>query len=160
MEKGGIYMKISHVLLAVVFLLTSCSNNGTFTDTVKEPEKTDKSKYISVSTETTDTKSKQFKSVSSVEAEKMISDGKVLVIDVRSPESFLESHLPSAQNIPLKEIEAKNFNLDKNESYLIVCKAGKTSEIASTLLSENGFKNINNLIGGMDSWTGSVVKSQ
>ncbi|MCL6572807.1 MAG: rhodanese-like domain-containing protein, partial [Bacillus sp. (in: Bacteria)] len=113
--------------------------------------------YKSVSEETV---SKQFKSITSDEAKEMISDGKVFILDVRSQEGFSESHLANAQNIPLKELEAKISELDKNETYLIVCKTGKTSEMASTLLAENGYKNIFNLSGGMDTWNGEVVDSK
>ncbi|MGJ7922136.1 rhodanese-like domain-containing protein [Neobacillus sp. LXY-4] len=93
-----------------------------------------------------------FKTINSEEAKKMIASSEVQIIDVRSPELYAEAHLPNAQNIPLKDLEAKQAELDKETTYLIICKTGKTSEEASKLLAQNGFKNIYNISGGMESW--------
>ncbi|HAQ08227.1 MAG TPA: rhodanese-like domain-containing protein [Bacillus bacterium] len=99
----------------------------------------------------------EFKTITAEEAIEMIEAGGIEIIDVRSEEGYSESHIPNAQNIPLKEMEENGIELDKNGTYLIVCKVGKTSEKASKLLAESGYKNIYNLSGGMDGWQGEVV---
>jgi rhodanese-related sulfurtransferase len=48
--------------------------------------------------------------------------------------------------------------LDKNEKYILVCRSGNRSATASKLLIEKGFKEIYNLSGGMNGWSGEVIK--
>ncbi|MDF2789200.1 MAG: Rhodanese-related sulfurtransferase, partial [Neobacillus sp.] len=42
--------------------------------------------------------------------------------------------------------------LDKEESYLIICRSGNRSAQASELLTSNRFSTIYNMTGGMNSW--------
>ncbi|SEM69949.1 Rhodanese-related sulfurtransferase [Mesobacillus persicus] len=139
-------MKRFMVLLMATFIIGGCS---------AQEVTSEKSEYKSVTSD--DNKERNFKDVTSEEAIDMLTDPEINILDVRSPEGFSEGHIPNAESIPLKELEASYSTLDKTKTYLIVCKAGKTSETASTLLAENGFENIYNLTGGMDRWTGEVI---
>ncbi|CEG26387.1 SirA family protein [Bacillus sp. B-jedd] len=151
-------MKVIPILAAGVLLMAACSASDSATEKPKKVEST--GGYKSIAKENEGEETPAFKSVPSAEAEKMVAGGGVTVIDVRGPELFAESHLPEAQNIPIKEIEAKSYDLDPNGTYLIVCQKGKTSEKASGLLVENGYPNVINMSGGMDSWTGATEKSK
>lgn len=151
-------MKVIPILLAGVIVLSACSGSSGGSSEPKKAESTGDYKSIAKKNEEKETLA--FKSVTSAEAEELVARGGVTVIDVRGPELFAESHLPEAQNIPIKEIEAKNYDLDPSKTYLIVCQKGKTSEKASGLLVENGYQNVTNLSGGMDGWTGATEKSK
>lgn len=98
-----------------------------------------------------------YKTITSEEAKELLANNEVIIIDVRKQETFSDNHIPNAQNIPLKELEAKLPELDKSVSYLVVCQTGKTSETACKLLAQNGFIQLYNLSGGMDDWTGEIV---
>lgn len=97
-----------------------------------------------------------YQDVSVEEAKKMVANGEVQVIDVRTPEEFSTGHIPDAELIPLQVIEGMLDELDKEESYLIVCKSGNRSSEASAILAENGFTSIYNMSGGMNQWNGEV----
>jgi rhodanese-related sulfurtransferase len=156
-EKGVYSMKRLLIFSIAILVLVGCSEMENKEVAVKEKEAAAADYKPEIAGENKDAKNEEFKSVTSTEAEELIASGKVVIIDVRSEEGFSESHIPYAKNIPLKTLEATQAELDKNGTYLIVCKAGKTSEIASRQLAESGYKNIYNLSGGMESWTGDVV---
>lgn len=99
-----------------------------------------------------------YQDVSVNEAKQLIDENKVVVIDVRTQEEFQEGHIPNAKLLPLQEIEKRLEELDKDETYLIVCRSGNRSAEASEILTNNGFANIYNMTGGMGSWTYDTEK--
>jgi rhodanese-related sulfurtransferase len=99
-----------------------------------------------------------YQDVSVNEAKQLIDENKVVVIDVRTQEEFQEGHIPYAKLLPLQEIEQRLEELDKDGTYLIVCRSGNRSAEASEILTNNGFANIYNMTGGMGSWTYDTEK--
>jgi rhodanese-related sulfurtransferase len=97
-----------------------------------------------------------YKNVSVNEAEKLIAEEKVEVIDVRTQEEFASGHIPGAKSLPLQEIESRMDELDKEKAYLIVCRSGNRSAQASEILVKEGFQHIYNMAGGMNEWKGNV----
>jgi rhodanese-related sulfurtransferase len=104
-----------------------------------------------------DKKSIIHKSVSPSDLTKFLSVTKnLLVLDVRTKDEF-EGHgdsdlgtLKNSVNIPISEIEKGGFKeLDKNKTILVYCSHSHRSSRVSYLLTQNGFKNIVNLLGGM-----------
>lgn len=83
----------------------------------------------------------------------MIDEGKVIVLDVRTPEEYNSGHIPDAELVPLQVLDGMSSELKKDKSYLIVCRSGNRSQQASEILAEKGFKDIYNMSGGMNSWT-------
>ena len=99
-----------------------------------------------------------YQTISSEKALEMMEDNQVKVIDVRTPEKFAAGHIPNATLIPLDQLEEMQSELEKSNKYILVCRSGNRSATASTLLKEKGFKEIYNLSGGMNGWTGKVIK--
>ena len=150
-------MKRLSLLLLALLVLGGCSA----ADQTEEKKNKNSGEYKAQAEEKIDKKTvskTEFKNVTITEAQELITTGEVHIIDVRSQEMYTAGHIPNAKNIPLKELAANETELDKNATYLIVCKTGKTSETASQQLIASGFKNINNMSQGMDAWTGEVVK--
>lgn len=78
-----------------------------------------------------------------------------VILDVRTPEEFAESHLVGATNIPVDDLVEKVFDLNqlpKNQEYLIYCRSGARSFGACQYLDPLGYKTTN-LIGGLTAWT-------
>ncbi|WP_404331080.1 rhodanese-like domain-containing protein [Mesobacillus maritimus] len=138
----------------IAFILLSGCTSG---DETQEKSATSEDFIPVTSEEETTTNGIEYENVNSEEAQELIANGEVSIIDVRSIEAYSKTHIPNAKHLPFDELEARQSELHKNEAYLIVCVAGKTSEKASTLLAENGYTNIYNLSGGMDQWTGEVT---
>lgn len=93
-----------------------------------------------------------FKDVSVEEAKKLIDNGEVTVLDVRTPEEYEEGHIPGSMLIPLQELGERLDELDEEEPYLIVCRSGNRSAEASELLIGEGFPDVYNMTGGMNDW--------
>lgn len=103
--------------------------------------------------------SSTYKTVNMEEAKKMIeTNADVIVLDVRTLEEFNEGHIPNALLYPVQELDQRWNELDKSKTYLIVCRSGNRSQTASDILIKNGFKHVYNTSGGMNQWSGEIVK--
>jgi rhodanese-related sulfurtransferase len=113
-----------------------------------------------------DKKSIRHKSVSPSDLSKFLKSTKnLLVLDVRTKDEF-EGHgepdfgtLKNSVNIPISEIEKGGFKgLDKNKTILVYCSHSHRSSRVSYLLTQNGFKNVVNLLGGMSEVKDKAVR--
>ena len=82
--------------------------------------------------------------------------GKVLVIDVRTPEEFNGplGHLPEAELIPLDQLAGRAGGIGQERPIVTVCRAGGRSAQAIVLLVRAGIERAANLTGGMIRWRG------
>ena len=76
------------------------------------------------------------------------------VIDVRETWEHEESQIPGSQNIPLGTLPDKLDDLEelKNEEVIVHCKSGARSASAKAFLTQQGFTNVRNLLGGMQAY--------
>lgn len=108
-----------------------------------------------------------YHNVSVCEAEKMIENNKVFILDVRTPTEFSAGHIEGATLVPVKERingllvpvpvevfleEVEKNNIDKCEKVLVYCKSGGRSSLASSILADAGYNKIYNMEGGIDAW--------
>ena len=71
------------------------------------------------------------------------------VLDVREVDEFETLHLEGARNLPLSQLADTFDQLDKSQSYYVICKSGMRSARACQFLAEKGYEVIN-VQGGMD----------
>lgn len=111
-------MKKIIIILSISFLFLACSNKG-------------------------------YKNINNIEkAIKLVnSSTNLIILDVRTREEYLSGNIPSSINIDVlsQDFKSKIDMLDKNKEYLIYCRSGNRSSIASSIMSTNGFINIYNL---------------
>lgn len=81
------------------------------------------------------------------------------LIDVREAWEFAVANIAGAQLHPLGQIGEWAATLDKDASYVIVCHHGGRSAMACQVLQSLGFKQVQNLTGGIDAWSHSVDPS-
>jgi uncharacterized membrane protein YdjX (TVP38/TMEM64 family) len=86
----------------------------------------------------------------------LLSEGKVALVDVRSPQEFdgeLE-HVPGARNIPLAELSARVDELApwRGQGVVLICRTDKRSATAARLLAQQGFAGVRVVRGGMEAW--------
>ncbi|MGI4824013.1 MAG: rhodanese-like domain-containing protein [Janthinobacterium lividum] len=76
------------------------------------------------------------------------------IIDVRETWEVEESRIPGSQNIPLGTLPEKLDDLEelKNEEVIVHCKSGGRSASAKAFLTQQGFTNVRNLLGGMNAY--------
>ncbi|MDD5037807.1 MAG: rhodanese-like domain-containing protein [Dehalococcoidales bacterium] len=77
-----------------------------------------------------------------------------VILDVRTPEEFADAHIENAININFySETFRDELNrLDRNKIYLVYCASSNRSTKALTTMSELGFKEAYNMLGGMGQW--------
>lgn len=73
-------------------------------------------------------------------------------IDVRRPDEWAQGTIPGIQRIVLDELPAKLSEMDKDPTYIMVCRSGARSGRACELMQEMGFKDPVNFVGGMLDW--------
>ena len=76
------------------------------------------------------------------------------IIDVRETWENEESRIDGSQNIPLGTLPDKLDELDelKEQEIIVHCKSGGRSASAKAFLTQQGFTNVRNLLGGMQGY--------
>ena len=88
-----------------------------------------------------------------------LQDDGAIVLDVREVEEFVAGHIIGAVNVPLSELKTgERADLNKKQSYIVICRSGSRSKEASELLIKDGYDLVN-VSEGMSSWTGEVEYS-
>jgi rhodanese-related sulfurtransferase len=93
-------------------------------------------------------------SVGTLEATMLINRKDAVVLDVREPGEFAQSHILNARNVPLGELEARIKDLErfKEKPVIVSCATGNRSGTAASILRKRGFTNVVNLAGGVAAW--------
>jgi rhodanese-related sulfurtransferase len=74
-----------------------------------------------------------------------------VLLDVREPDEWEAGHAPSAQWIPLGDLEQARFQIPMNRRIVCVCRSGVRSARATQSLLDWGF-DASNMVGGMKAW--------
>lgn len=99
--------------------------------------------------------------VNVAQANELIQNEEVLVVDVRSSPEWDGGHIENAIHINLysDEFESDIAKLDKSKEYVVYCHAGGRSATAVEKMKELGFTNVHNMAGGFSAWTEAGYKS-
>lgn len=73
-------------------------------------------------------------------------------IDVRQPEEWEEGTIPGTERIMLAELPDRIAELDKDKTYVMVCRSGGRSNRAAEHMAQEGFTKVINFNGGMLAW--------
>lgn len=96
-----------------------------------------------------------YREVSAKEAKELIQGKKgFVVLDVRTPKEYYAGHLENARLIPVQQLSQRISEIEelKNKEFLVYCRSGNRSTVASEILKENGFKKLYNMRLGIKSW--------
>jgi hydroxyacylglutathione hydrolase len=74
------------------------------------------------------------------------------VIDVRNEDEYAQGHIENSLNIYAGTIGEHHNEVPRNNPTAIICKTGTRSSFACSVLLRKGFKNLHNVLGGMDAW--------
>ena len=77
------------------------------------------------------------------------------VVDVRRPAEWQAGHIPDAVHLPLNTLAQNAVALDRSEPLAVICAGGFRSSIGTSILEQQGFTKVTNVVGGMAAWTGS-----
>ena len=137
--------KLLIALFGLTFAVSSCQNKPSTTTTTNESGVQVTSKVLTVE-----------------EYEKAIANPDIQLVDVRTPAEFSSGHIDKAININVMDATFTNeiSKLDKQKPVYIYCRSGARSQRAAATLMQNGFIQIIDLQGGINSWNaaGKVVE--
>jgi rhodanese-related sulfurtransferase len=96
-----------------------------------------------------------------------LTDSNTIFLDVRTAEEFKGTAkekfgaIKNAINIPVQDLEKRRNELEKykDKNMVVYCSHAHRSAIASYQLTQNGFKHVNNMLGGMSVWNNSSIDS-
>jgi rhodanese-related sulfurtransferase len=90
------------------------------------------------------------------DALKMIEEGKAILIDVREPDEFMESHIPYAISVPMSVIDGvfHHLTFPADKTLIFQCKSGgRSGRVCDYVTHIPDIKNpILNLQGGITTW--------
>jgi|SRR3990167_2625254 len=78
-----------------------------------------------------------------------------LILDVRNPDEYAICNL-GGQLIPANELPSRIHELNPDQQIIVHCHGGGRSRRATELLSNQGFKNVANLKGGITAWAKEI----
>jgi rhodanese-related sulfurtransferase len=90
--------------------------------------------------------------LSTLQATQLLNQGKVTILDVRTPEEFRGGHLRQSKNIPLGQLGERIGELDKANPVLVICASGPRAARAAAQLRRAGFGAVHVLAGGFGEW--------
>jgi rhodanese-related sulfurtransferase len=95
--------------------------------------------------------------ITAAETENLLKEkpGSVTILDIRESDEVAAGIIPEALHLPLGELQSRMTELDKKTKYIIVCRSGNRSGLATHLLNAQGY-DATNMVGGMLDWKGPL----
>lgn len=93
-----------------------------------------------------------FECISIKEAKNLIKNDDLILIDIRDHNSFSKGHIEKAIHVEDLNIDKFLQDKDKNETILIYCYHGHSSQSAANFFSHHGFKNVFSMDEGYSGW--------
>ena len=92
--------------------------------------------------------------IGTLEATRLMNQGRALVLDVREQKDYAAGHLPKARHIPIRELSGRLKEIEKfkDKPVIVTAQAGARSGAASRLLKAAGFTTVYQLKGGVAAW--------
>ena len=95
--------------------------------------------------------------MTALETKQYISDNQsVILVDVRESWEYNTVFIEGSIHIPISEIQNKMHDYEEEQAIIFVCHHGVRSRMVGVYFEQNGYRNIINLRGGIDSWAKTV----
>lgn len=79
--------------------------------------------------------------------------GAPLVLDIRTPGEWKETHIDGAQHLPLPALTKRAGEVPQDKPVAVICGSGYRSTIAASLLLHAGHTRVANVMGGMGAFS-------
>jgi rhodanese-related sulfurtransferase len=94
------------------------------------------------------------------ELDRRIKEGKTeQLVDVRRPGEWNAGHIKEAMHIPLNKLRDQSGQLNPSKSVTVVCAGGYRSSAATSVLEQQGFEHVTNVVGGMNAWAKAKLET-
>jgi hydroxyacylglutathione hydrolase len=81
------------------------------------------------------------------------------VVDVRNPGEIELGSIPGATGIPVGQLQLRGDELDPTTPTVVFCAGGYRSSVASSLLRQQGFTDVSDILGGYGAWSELVASA-
>ncbi|MGB5092753.1 MAG: thiosulfate sulfurtransferase GlpE [Parvibaculum sp.] len=95
---------------------------------------------------------KSYRRIDAMEAQALLAQGDVLLLDVRDKASFQQGAIEGARHVSIDNLSAMIQSLPKKLPILIYCFHGYASQEYAQTFSDFGFQNVSSLDGGFEAW--------
>lgn len=91
--------------------------------------------------------------ISPKDAQSLLKEDGVILLDVRTPEEYQEKHIPGSILVPDYELKDKITAQvpDTKTKIVVYCRSGRRSAASAKVLAELGYENVYDL-GGIIDW--------
>lgn len=89
---------------------------------------------------------------------RLVHSGAGQLIDVRRPGEWKSGHILQAKHMPLHQLRESINKLDRNQNVTVICAGGYRSCMACSILQQEGFLQITNVVGGMSAWSNANLQ--
>jgi glyoxylase-like metal-dependent hydrolase (beta-lactamase superfamily II)/rhodanese-related sulfurtransferase len=93
-------------------------------------------------------------------AERLTSEDRPLLVDVRSPREHDDRHIEGSVSMPLNHLTERIGELQPNRPIIVHCAGGYRSSIAASLLMREGVSPVSELAGGIAAWDAAGLPSR
>jgi hydroxyacylglutathione hydrolase len=90
--------------------------------------------------------------LSAADLKQKLDRDEINVVDVRSPSEWEEGVIEGAQQIYVGHLMQQMKRIPKNRAIASVCSVGNRAGIGASILKKAGFKEVYNVLGGMQAW--------
>jgi len=93
-----------------------------------------------------------YKCISIEEAQTLIEDNKVTLVDIRDPASFAAGNITHSIHVTNENVEQLVAEADKTIPLIVYCYHGNSSKGAADYFFNMGFKDTYSMDGGFEDW--------
>lgn len=101
-----------------------------------------------------------YENISPLEAQKMLSEGDVDLLDVRNQSEYDAGNIENAQHIMLGTLRKRLGEVKDDKKLIVHCLSGGRSAIAVSILQAAGVKDVVNMDGGYGRWKREVPQEE
>ncbi|SRR5579871_6844564 len=95
--------------------------------------------------------------ISPGDAVALLREHKARFIDVREPWEVAAAHIEGSLVMPMGDVPARaHQELDPDERLVVFCHLGQRSLNVTAWLRNQGFENVQSMLGGIEAWSGEV----
>ncbi len=138
------------LLFVLAITITSCKN----VNEIKKRELAKRHVVVHIEKAVAPSNIGAIHKISVAEFEKLNSEGKFTLVDVRTPEEFTAGYIKGAVNINFKKRTFPDYinAIAKDKPVAVYCRSANRSGKAAIIMQSLGFKNIYDLEGGVKAW--------
>ena len=85
-------------------------------------------------------------------------ENSLFLLDVREENDWEQGHIPGSVNIFSGYLQNRIKELPKDRPIVVICKVGNRASLGASILSQAGFKEVHNVLGGIIAWKNAGYK--